>query len=177
VHTVVIAACWYCYFVEYRDLGHLGEIGQLKPGTEAALGNLQRLIADLVRRGKRVYIVLHAPIGQAFDPRHMIRRSVLAPGFSAEAPAVDKNAILSAVDPIVSRLRRIAHDRGASVIDPMESLCDRTTCPVVSPDGEPMYHDAAHLRPSYVRNNVRFLDAIVFDNNASLTSADRRLSE
>lgn len=48
----------------------------------------------------------------------------------------------------------------------MLALCDGATCPAVTADGEPMYRDFAHLRPSYVRDHVRFLDETVLDGSA-----------
>lgn len=168
VDTIVIAASWYRHFMAFGGLEHFGEAGRpFKPGYEAALQSLERTIAGLVGQGKRVYVVLHIPIGHSFDPHHMIRRSLLPPGFSVVVPAPARAEIAKAVEPIVSRIERLARRAGASIIDPMESLCDRTTCPAVSSQGEPIYRDFAHLRPSYVREHVRFLDFAVLDAVAS----------
>jgi hypothetical protein len=167
VDTIVIGACWYLYFVRYRDADHFGEAGPLKPGTDLAMAALKRLVADFVRDGKRVYIVLQIPMGRYFDPRLMIHRAILPPAFTVTIPSPQKAEIERAIQPIVSKLLEIARDTGANVIDPMESLCDATTCPAATPAGEPMYWDKYHLRPSYVRENVHFLDATILDDKVA----------
>ena len=65
-----------------------------------------------------------------------------------------------ALYPIVSRLKTAAYSAGAVVIDPVEYLC-RRDCPALTNDGAPIYKNNGHLRPSYVRDNVTFLDAII----------------
>ncbi|MGH6738020.1 MAG: SGNH hydrolase domain-containing protein, partial [Bradyrhizobium sp.] len=50
---------------------------------------------------------------------------------------------------------------GAKVIDPLSYLCEHGICPTVTPTGDPLYRDAAHLRPKYVRSHVFFLDPVL----------------
>ena len=50
----------------------------------------------------------------------------------------------------------------------MQSLCDQTTCYTVSPKGAPIYHDWFDLSPSYVRENVQFLDRTVLDSDTDV---------
>lgn len=165
VDTIVVGGTWYLYFVDFRD-DHFGEAGPLKPGTDRALDNLGRVVADWVSKGKRVYLVLNMPVGISLDPREMIRRTLLPPAFRVDIHSPARSAIDAALGPIDARLERIARQTGATVIDPVPSLCNATSCPAVAPDGEPMYHDANHLRPSYVRENVRFLDETILDAGA-----------
>lgn len=175
VHSVVIAANWYRHFVAFGELKYFGEAGRpLKPGAEAALGSLERFIAALTQQGKRVYVVLNIPIGHRYDPKQMIQRSVLAPAFRVVVPSPARVDIDRVVEPIVSQVRQVAERAGASIIDPMASLCDAATCPAVTAYGEPMYRDFAHLRPSYVREHVRYLDATVLSPAATnVTMASR----
>jgi peptidoglycan/LPS O-acetylase OafA/YrhL len=165
IDTVVIAACWSCYFVPLPDILFVGK-GKLKPGSDAALSNLERALQELERAHKRVYIVLDIPIGLGFDPHQMIVRTLTPPGLRVVVSLPERAAISQLVTPIGSRLRQLAQATGASVIDPLESLCDASTCPAVTPGGEPMYHDWWRLRPSFVRDNVRFLDGTIVDSTA-----------
>jgi len=167
VDTIVIGACWYLYFVDFGDFEHIGESGPLKPDAEQSLGDLQQLISSFVREGKRVYVVLNLPLGSGFDPRRMVRRIVLPPGFRVDIQSPPKTEVMSAVAPIVSRLVQIAQSTGAAVIDPMQSLCDVTICAATTHSGEPIYRDVVHLRPSYVRDNVLFLDETVLDKGSN----------
>jgi peptidoglycan/LPS O-acetylase OafA/YrhL len=162
VDTVVIGGCWSCYFLNFDDL-ITDTAGQLTPGADRALDSLKRTIAELIGKGKRVYVVLSIPIGADFDPHQMVRRTILPPGFTIAVHSPSRSHVTSAVEPIVSRLRKIIEASGAIVIDPLLSLCNQTTCPSVSPTGQPMYHDWWNLSPSYVRDNIRFLDNTVLD--------------
>ena len=68
------------------------------------------------------------------------------------------------IGPLATALRRVARESGAIVIDPVASLCDAALCPATAANGEPMYHDFAHLRPSYVRDHVTFLDRTLLES-------------
>jgi SGNH domain (fused to AT3 domains) len=164
VDTVVLGACWYCYFISFRDFYHLGDTGPLKPGADQAIEDLRRTIGALLAAGKRVYIVLDTPLGPDFDPRQMISHSLVSADQRPIVPLPPRAQIQRAFDPITARLLSVGAETGATVIDPMKFLCSETVCPATTPDGEPMYHDLFHLRPAYVRDNVRFLDGTVLDD-------------
>jgi len=163
VDTVVIGAVWYAYFSSVDDWKHYGERAPLRPQTDRALDFLRKTATALVSAGKRVYIILQMPVGIKLDPRDMIRRTLLPPGFTVEVRPLTKAEVLQAVTPINTKLRVVAKQAGASVIDPVEWLCEATLCPVVSADGEPIYRDSNHLRPSYVRDHVKYLDQTMDD--------------
>jgi hypothetical protein len=164
VDTVVISACWRCYFLSFED--SLLRSGKFNTGAEEAFSSLQREIESLVLAGKRVYLVLGIPVGTDLDPRSMIHRIIVAPGFRIVISSPKRSELAAAVEPVRSRLVKIAQATGARVIDPMESLCDATTCSPVSPKGEPVYRDWFDLSPSYVRENVSFLDGTVLDTES-----------
>ena len=169
VEAVVIGAYWRGYVTtEPTNFSTLA----LKPETDAALEDLRRLIAGLVSRGKHVYIVLNIPTSPFFDPRQMIRRTPLLTGFTVDIRAPSRREVENAIGPIGTKLRHIAESAGAYVIDPVDWLCDARSCPAVSARGEPMYRDAGHLKPSYVRDSVRFLDATVLAQATRQRRAD-----
>ena len=61
------------------------------------------------------------------------------------------------MEPVNTMLRSVANSVQAKVIDPLESLCGSTECSTLS-DGRPIYKDHAHLRSSYVREHIHYLD-------------------
>jgi hypothetical protein len=44
------------------------------------------------------------------------------------------------------------------VIDPAEFLCDEKRCEALDKNGDPIYSDPNHLRPSFVRHQAIFID-------------------
>jgi peptidoglycan/LPS O-acetylase OafA/YrhL len=172
VDTIVIGASWYVYFVAVQDQNHLGQPGPLRAGTDRALDSLKRTVAELIRRGKQVYIVLQMPVGTRLDPHQLIRRAFFPPKSIVDARSPRTSEIMRAIGPINSKLREVAQETGAKVIDPVPSLCTSTMCPVISPAGDPIYRDWNHLRPSYVRDNVTFLDETVLDDRARAAVAE-----
>ena len=155
VDAVVLSAHWYWYLVDMTDGGKLS--------TDGVLSDLRHLIDDFVRQGKRVYVVLNIPRGDDFDPRLMIQRSLFPPNFRVQVRTVDREKIDRLVGPPDAKVRQVAQSAGATVIDPVEFLCNARTCPALSLNGDPMYKDGGHLRPSYVRDHVTFLDRTVLD--------------
>jgi hypothetical protein len=65
----------------------------------------------------------------------------------------------------------MALSAGARIIEPYASLCDDKACQAVASDDQPIYMDGYHLRASYVRQHVRYIDPIfAYDNTVSGTS-------
>ena len=57
------------------------------------------------------------------------------------------------------KLIALAQRAGVGVIDPMATLCEASGCRAATPDGEPLYKDAGHLRAGFIGPNASFLDA------------------
>jgi hypothetical protein len=165
VDTIVISAHWYSYFAAQW---HPCCPGPLKAGTDLALNTLRRTVSDLVTAGKHVYLVLNIPVSPNVDPREMIHRSFLAPGFEIVIRPPTVSDVEEVIGPLASRLREVAREAGAEVIDPMLDLCHRGICPIVTKSGVPVFHDVGHLNPSYVQDNVRFLDRTILDDDHGL---------
>ncbi len=111
--------------------------------------------------GKQVYLILQIPSGEEFDPHYMVTRSLRDFGFKVVQTPVERAKMIAEFRPITSRLMDIARSTGATAIDPVDYLCHDADCPTLTGDGSPMYMDGGHLRPSYVREHVTFLDPIV----------------
>jgi peptidoglycan/LPS O-acetylase OafA/YrhL len=164
VETVVFAASWWAYFegaVGYYFLEN-GAKYPLKnaAGVDKTLESFGSMVKELRRAGKNVVVILNIPMGQEFDPRTMLHRSLSGIDFRpAPVPLVKLTARYGAVE---KRLSDIAVEAGAKVIRPIEFLCAADLCPTIDAHNEPMYKDATHLRPSYVRRHATFIDPIMF---------------
>lgn len=162
VDAVVIGFAWYAYFAGILDPERVGTVAPLVPGSDRALDNIRKMAAGFTAAGKQVYILLSLPVDPGFPPRQMIRRT-LTSGFQLDIRSPSRAQVARAVDPFVPLLIQIAEETGAKVIDPMDSLCDSSTCPAVSASGEPIYRDSWHLRASYIEENVTFLDSLLLE--------------
>ena len=116
------------------------------------------MIESFVKQGKEVYIVLQIPVGKELDPRLMIHRELGSLTFNVVASPVKRSDVNRQLAPTAAKLVEIAKRHGVGVIDPLDTLCNDEECPTVDPDGSPIYRDDGHLRPSYVRANVKYLD-------------------
>jgi len=60
------------------------------------------------------------------------------------------------------RLRAVAASTGARVLDSYPDVCGQgPVCPSPMPDGTPKFADPIHLRPVFVRYEIRFMDTIL----------------
>jgi len=184
VDTVLIAAHWMAYFRPrpryewYFDDGTTRQLMTLDaPALDLAFRSLQDMIATFISQGKQVYIVLQMPHGTQFDPRSMVARRWLAPAFQLEPPRIPRSEVAATIEPVVSRLRQVAAATGARTIDPMRWLCADEACPVLTDDGVPVYQDAAHLNPVYVRQSVGYLDEVFLEPQAEIRAVQARPPE
>jgi hypothetical protein len=172
IGSIVIATDWTGYFLSadpvefwtyyYEHDGIRGDLrGRLdSAAVKAALAGFEQMVAKFIASGKTVYIVLPSPTGTAFSPRSLIERSLTDWSFRIREPFVSATEFVADIAPIVERIRGIAARTRAHLINPIDSLCTPQRCPVITPEGLPIYRDRAHLNPLYVRENVRYLDDI-----------------
>ena len=165
VKVVVMSAFWETYF--NSDEIFMVDDHQRRriafPGKEgdAVLNDLEREIAMISHAGKLVYIVLPTPKHEAFDPEKQLPRRLpgLSPrNFRGTVPVEEATAVSAELR---KRLLKIAASTGAVAIDPLPLLCRKQVCPVIDSGGNPIYLDQHHLRPSFVRDEVTYLDGIV----------------
>lgn len=179
VDTVVIAAIWYGYFTAANhdvkmQAGGRTEQFPSKNAHEMAYASLLDSVRHLRQQGKRVFIILQPPTGEAFDPRSMIAGS----RFDEVRPRSDMPPYLverfrnDNREPR-ARLADIARQTGAIVVDPVDYLCRNGTCPVLSAAGEPIYTDPVHMRPYFVKSAVRYLDEALGSGRAQAGMAAR----
>lgn len=163
VKTVVIAAQWYGYFAKpsYSVKENGTKFAVSSPdGQKLVQARLKELLKSLASMGKTTYLILGIPVGDELDPKKMVKRSLIHLGFSVNLHGLSKEGFLGENEN--RNVRRLlieaAQDSGAIVIDPLDYLCGPVTCPSVDANGEPEYKDAYHLRPTYVSDQVSYLD-------------------
>jgi peptidoglycan/LPS O-acetylase OafA/YrhL len=169
VDRIVIAAQWYYLFLPQCGLqpnapcftfGDRRDPIEQETGAREATDEFRRMIQRLMTLQRRVYVVLSSPAGVALDPAHsVIRRSLLRGVRFSTHRSVARFAI-EQYTPYANFIAAV-RDTGAQIIDPMDFLCHGNRCPALSERGEAMYKDDCHLRPSYARTSVLFLDDTV----------------
>jgi peptidoglycan/LPS O-acetylase OafA/YrhL len=164
IRTIIISASW-AGFADRTDYFKVGaEDGQplklFTPETDWVLQRFETAISQLAAAGKQVVIVLSTPYGKAFDPREMAQRDgldfhvVLTPAVPRRVVDLESNF----VDDRIAAIARRAH---ATVLDPLDTICNATTCPTVDAKGNPLLKDDSHLRSSFVTSHFDALDGYV----------------
>lgn len=168
IDKVVIAALWFDYFygqnAYYYEESHsnAGFIFESE-GSKKSYQALEKMLTDFKQKGKKTYLVLSIPEGKEFDPKYIIKRSLYYGGFKiSKSSGIATENLLKKYGSIRQHLKEVGYRSGAIVIDPLDVLCNLKECPaILAESGEPIYKDAAHLRPEFVREKILFLDAII----------------
>lgn len=156
IDRVVIAARWDQYFVGGKDYLYYGRSLADPEVAAAALEDFGKMIRSLVDSGKKVLVVLNMPTALCLDPANAIGRDYLG-RCSLRGDVLKKSDFLRADAGTRERIASVAMASGASVVDPLDTLSHEGICLKENAEG-PVYHDAAHLRPSFVRKEIRYLD-------------------
>src|SRR5262249_54976228 len=120
VDTVVIGAPWYLYLTDWIPAGQerFGNYAPLRENADPILSWLENTVKELVADGKTVYVILQTPIGVNFDPRRIIRRTILSPGFEVRPSSRSLAEMRHVVADINLRLAQIAERSHARIINP-----------------------------------------------------------
>jgi hypothetical protein len=175
IDTVVFGAAWEAYFVA-RD-GRARPANEIfstrvpsratltwsAPEADRIFAEFELEIEDLRRGGKRVVLLLSNPSSRAFSPHSMLPDRLDPSRAIKRVPYVSRSEFAELTKPVVERLKAVAAAAGAIVIDPMDFFCDKSVCPTVTADGQPIYSDANHIRPFYVKQKALFIDRILLD--------------
>jgi hypothetical protein len=149
VDAVVIGAAWNRY-------NHLFETGAREKIVEA----LSSMIINFKKGGRPVYLILPIPRGELFDPSRLVNRNLRDLAMTLRT-RVERETAQASRESATAALIQVAQSTGATVIDPMDLVCNAEYCPTLADDGLPVYTDDSHLRPTYVREHARFLDPIM----------------
>ena len=168
VESVVIGAAWIRYFGKdsayYYDDGRTQDYLYLNQpsGASLALDSLEAMLSQLRSMGKATYLILNIPFGDSLDPKGMVNRSVHKGSsfFEVNTRELLKNE-LTGLNFLDAELTRVAEKTDTMLLDPKKFLCADDRCPSTTKDGAPIYKDAMHLRPAFVRDQITFLDRII----------------
>lgn len=176
IHTVVIGACFACYFIEdaftrplalddyeYVYVDKDARHSFLSDGgRELALARFVEFIADLARH-KRVLVILDNPASDNFDPGLMLASRLEAwnPYLARRFPELsfDSFELDPAQRSLSGRLAAALSGTGAEVFDPSPVVCPGQSCSAFHANGQPIYKDAHHMRPFLVASTFKALDA------------------
>jgi peptidoglycan/LPS O-acetylase OafA/YrhL len=160
VDRVVICANWAgVYFKTGTAYTYHGVPLDQKTAADGACGELARMVRELVGRGKSVTIILTDPCGPELNPRLFYARS-FGSSFHRADSKLTAEAFQTKTRDIHDAIFGIAERNGARIIDPLKYLVEDGVCIAENEDG-PIRYDEHHLRPSYVRKHVSFLDFLM----------------
>jgi hypothetical protein len=131
-----------------------------EPRAVTIFANFERQVSALVAAGKHVYIIMSNPTVQRHIPGSNIPKRLGGFVVNSTIPEISKQEFLEETWWVSAQLRRIGERTGATLIDPVDYLCDDTKCRTMTAEGMPMYKDADHLRAGYVRDSVGWIDEI-----------------
>jgi hypothetical protein len=160
VDRVVIAANWVWYLPEPAAKYQIHDHYFPSPvAIDEACESFKKLISQLKSTGIKVYLVLNIPIDKKQDPKNEVCRS-FSGVMSTKAEVLHASEFNERYGPFLDRLAHIADKAGAEVIDPRKYLLSGGIFPRII-DGLHIYRDGWHLRDSYVRDHVKYLDRTI----------------
>ncbi len=169
VDAVVIGGRWELYLDEknpYQETFksfYVMDNGQKKylyqVGVKEAKEALKSMLTELVAH-KKVYLVLDNPdIGQS-DPKAFLAKQRFAKVEQAPKESVPYS---SRQKKLHDEMKQMAEKLGVVVIDPIPHFCSNQQCRAFLDDGSSIYKDSNHIRASYVRQYVDYIDITVKD--------------
>lgn len=164
VEAIVLGASW-LNAIERDDYFRIDDSSQTildlrSSSKDWVFSLLEDRVQGWIDKNKRVYIILANPDGPSADPGTTIpdrlawKLVVLHRALSL-APHRERTAAVH------DRLQRIAKNTGATIIDPALWLCKGDVCETQTAVGNHLYTDDSHLRASFVRDKVHYLDGVV----------------
>ncbi|EHB6897692.1 acyltransferase family protein [Escherichia coli] len=160
IDTIVIGGLWIKYFADIDGSKRFinGKIPvNSEEGRKLSFNKISDMIKKISTPGRRIYFVMNTPIGEQVDPKRMLIRKPSG-DILVNADPIHLNEYLKSYNGTYEQLINAARDGGAEIIEPVKFLCNDNICPSMSPQHKAMYKDGAHLRPSYVRESVTYLD-------------------
>lgn len=168
IDRVVIGAAWSLYF--NHDKSDLGLTGELIPryfiddisledpqGRQLAGSRLESMVRQLISQGKVVYLLSGTPGGKEFGRAGMApaRGLILDDIAASNDYSVPREQVAKRLAMTTELLSNIASRTNAVLINPLDHLCDAIQCPTAA------FKDIGHLRASFVRYQLKYLDVTV----------------
>ncbi len=163
IDRVVISACWPYYFDEPNNYSVDGLPLATTAGRQAALANLRELLRQLKQHGKQVTLILDPPWDWRLAPQKFLKRTFSGVELGP-APSLRYVDFLSRgvypVGQLRTEIEEIGSSEGVEVIDPAEYLVVDGLC-VAADENGPIRYDSSHLRKSFAREKVLYLDHLL----------------
>ena len=160
IDRVVIGARWGTNAFSSNSKAHYYGLSLSDPSSlEVVMWELEKNVRILQEMGKKVYLLLNIPTGFELDPKNLYVRGFISP-ISPGVRRLKVADFLQIDKPFRDKLLAISQSTGATIIDPIPFLSENIFCIAVKEDG-PIRCDDSHLRPGYVREHVKYLDATV----------------
>jgi hypothetical protein len=160
IDRVVIAARWNLYFDAGTKWSIRGKSLKEPEGRRLAMESFATFLRTMHAGGKQVIVVLNIPTGWNLHPKSIFERTYTGPRIRSQTdyPLVD---FLQGNGSFLREIQAVALQERATVVDPVQFLSANGLCLFKDEDGIPIRYDADHLRPGYVREQVKYLDFTV----------------
>jgi len=160
-NKIVISGDWFPRF--NIDEWQVNIQNQLTPinttkGRNKALTIIEQVLIELNNSSEQVILVLTLPTGKKYDFKEVARQSFRNESIEFAYP---KSYFEDKYQAFNNELIRIAKKHQVTLVNPLEYLCGPSECSVIDKNDKPIYKDIKHIRASYMREHVSFLDFAV----------------
>ncbi len=168
IKKIVLGGCWNCYFLYEtkkinstdKGLNYYFTEGEARQpfrggaGADMAIAELERFLKFL-SNDHQVYLLLDNPFGESYNPRNLIGNRF---DFKGDQHLKEEIELDPEQSELNERLKKIAQQAGATVIDQLSTLCPKGQCLRLTKDKNPIYKDSHHLRPFFVKDQASYLE-------------------
>ena len=170
---LMLVSIWYTYFtfgpsaycfLEDGECVVETDVKKFEHRLDTVFDELQRALARVKVRTP-ITIVLPTPFSHFDVPSELSKRVFFGKDVT-ELLSIDRAEFLQRYGGVRARLKKLAENIGASIIDPLDTLCSETQCATVDADGTPLFRDSSHYRASVTATSkFVFLDKAVQESS------------
>ena len=193
IDTIIIAACFNCYFIEGTTNRHdlwISKYPKLEEskssfyfkdekgvepfrgsdGKRRAIEKFSDLIS-ILSKDYSVAIILDNPLSNQFDPKAHIMAQTMSwnPYFDKKYPNFSKGkfALDEAQLKLTEELKDVLAQHDVKLIDPNPIVCPSNTCKSKDATGKFIYKDKHHMRPFFIASHFEILNNFFLNNSNS----------
>lgn len=181
VKTILIGACWNCYFIAHTSLlpasddkhNYYYQDGEHIEKFRGGLGKDKSLLAfrDFVKKLSTkysVYVLLDNPSGKEFNPSEMLEEGGSRHSLTFSFASKNDVKVIPNTFPrdgrqtlLENEMKLLLEDLGVVVLEQSELICPINICASFDSLGRPIYRDGNHIRPFYIREKMDVIDSII----------------
>jgi peptidoglycan/LPS O-acetylase OafA/YrhL len=172
---VIIISAWVHYFdypggakpgalcaMSWRGCRPITSTAVIEDAKRQAFASFSEHIRRLTAKGIQVAVVQQTPDPNGVRP-HDYYQGTFFGGAPHIAPEIDRAAYLARASDIRNSVVQAARTAGATIIDPVETLCGDRSCPVFH-NGRYLYTDTHHTRATEVTHpRYAYLDQVMLN--------------